>query len=141
MNHRFFALAAAAISASLAGPSAAAVSDPYVAFVPIDSHPAIPAGLKVACFPIPTVLAMSKTCPVIRYKGNTTWAYSFIDNRVSMALVTYDAHNNVVGNLTKNGARYVWDVHSGKVPMVEFFGQSNQMVVASWDELKPAVSH
>jgi hypothetical protein len=138
MTCRISALAAVAMLVPLSGALAAHPEDPHVDFVPINSHPAIPAGLKVACFPSPTVLTMSKTCPVVHYGAYTTWAYSFMDNRVSMALVTYDKSGKVVGNLTKNGARYVWIIHSGhSVPIAEFFGQSNQMVTAAWSELRP----
>jgi hypothetical protein len=139
MNLRISGLAAAmAILAPLAGACAAAPDVPHVDFVPINSHPAIPTGLKATCMTGPNVLTMSKTCPVVHYSGYTTWAYSFIDNRVSMALVTYDKSGKVVGNVTKNGARYVWIIHSGHtVPVAEFFGQSNRMVTAAWSELKP----
>lgn len=124
------------VAAFLAAPAEAAPTRPIIAFVPIGSNPPVPAGLKVACMPGPNILTMSKTCPVVKYLGYTTWAYSFIDNRVSMALVTYDSQNNVVGNITKDGARYVWEakVNPGE-KTVTFSGQSNQTVSATYDEL------
>jgi len=72
----------------------------------------------------------------VKYQGITTWAYSFIDNRVSMALVSYDAQNKVVGNVTKNGARYVWNITSSTYnKTVTFEGQAKQRVDAIWAEL------
>jgi hypothetical protein len=137
-----YAIAAAVAAGLIASSSAsgavlrsASPGDPVVAFVPLSSAPTPPAGLKVACFDSPTDLHMSTTCPVVQSNGNTTWAFSYIDNRVSMALVTYDAKGNVVGNVNKDGARYVWDIHvSDRSPIVFFFGQANQFVTATWDE-------
>jgi len=69
----------------------------------------------------------------VKYQGITTWAYSFTDNRVSMALVSYDAQNKVMGNVTKDGARYVWNViSSGPNQTVMFEGQAKQRVSATW---------
>src|ERR1700709_1016807 len=124
-------------------PAAAAVlrhasTDAYVDYVPVNSNPPIPAGLKVACMKGPNDLHSSETCPVVRYLGNTTWAYSYIDNRVGMALVTYDANNNVVGNTEKDGARYVWQaISSIDDKTVTFSGQANQNIVVTWAELVP----
>jgi hypothetical protein len=112
--------------------------DPAVVYEPVNSNPPIPAGLKVACMKGPTDLTSSKTCPVVKFRGNTTWAYSFIDNRVAMALVTYDAQNNVVRNVTQNGARYVWQILSSlDDKTVTFSGQANQNIVATWSDLMP----
>ncbi len=141
-KHAFAAVASLMVGVAIlvAAPVAAAPRLPVIAYVPINSNPPVPAGLKVACMPGPNVLNLSKTCPVVKYNGLTTWAYSFIDNRVSLALVTYDSHNNVVGNITKDGARYVWEaiVDRGQQRVV-FNGQSNQSVSASFAELNPPV--
>ena len=133
----------AAISAVFALCAAPAASAPAsqradIEYVPANSNPPIPAGLKLTCLKGPNVLTASARCPVVKYLGYTTWAYSFIDNRVSMALVTYDAQNNVVGNITKDGARYVWDATSS-LPnkTVTLSGQSNQSISVTWSELTP----
>jgi hypothetical protein len=132
-------LAVAALGLLLVAPAAAQMkkSDAAtVAYVPANSNPPVPAGLKVTCLKGPDVLAPSKTCPVVKYQGITTWAYSFIDNRVSMALVSYDAQNKVVANVTKDGARYVWNVISSRAnKTVMFEGQAKQRVNATWAEL------
>ena len=85
-----------------------------------------------------TNLNGNPTCPVVQYMGITTWAYSFIDNRVSMALVSYDAHNNVVRNVTLDGARYVWQITvDPTAKTVTATGQSNQTVTAPWADVGP----
>ncbi len=107
-----------------------------VAFVPPNSHPPIPAGLKVSCLKSPNSGAPSLSCPVVKYQGITTWAYSFLDNSVALALVSYDAQNNVVRNVTKNGVRYVWNMISSvhtKTVLVE--GQTNANVTVNWTDL------
>ncbi len=131
-------LALCVLGAALAAPLAAIAADPVaiVVYVPANSNPPVPAGLKVTCLKGPNVLASSGKCPVVTYNGITTWAYSYIDNRVSMALVSYDSKNNVVANVEKPGARYVWNATSSQVDRtVIFFGQSNQNVTAAWSSL------
>jgi len=56
-----------------------------------------------------------------------------------MALVSYDARGNVVRNVTRDGARYVWNMTSGKTSrLVQIFGQVNQRIDVPWDQLGPA---
>jgi len=131
-------LAVAAVGLLVVAPAAAQGKKdaPRIAYVPANSHPPMPAGLQVACMKGPDSGAASRTCPVVKYQGITTWAYSFTDNRVSMALVSYDAQNKVMGNVTKDGARYVWNViSSGPNQTVMFEGQAKQRVSATWAEL------
>lgn len=134
-------LAAAAIGLVLVAPASALrrKDAAIIAYVPTNSNPPIPSGLKVTCLTGPDNLKPSKTCPVVKYQGITTWAYSFIDNRVSLALVSYDAHNNVVRNVTRDGARYVWVMTSSLPNMtVNMVGQANQTITVPWDELGAA---
>jgi hypothetical protein len=131
-------LAAAAIGLLLVAPAAAQdkKAAARIVYVPANSNPPVPAGLKVVCLQGPDTLTPSKTCPVVKHQGITTWAYSFIDNRVSMALVSYDAQNKVVRNVTKDGARYVWTItSSARNKTVTFGGQAKQSVSATWAEL------
>jgi hypothetical protein len=141
MHTRLSGLLAVAAISLLLVPPAAAQDKPArarIQYVPVNSNPPVPAGLKVTCLKGPDDLTSSKTCPVVKYQGITTWAYSFIDNRVSMALVSYDAQNKVVGNVTKDGARYVWNVTSStQNKTVTFEGQAKQRVDATWAELGP----
>lgn len=124
----------AMIGASPAG--AQVVGDPAVVFVPRASAPTPPAGLWAACNPNPNTGAQATTCPVVKYNGNTTWAFSFNDNRMAFALVTYDPHGKIIANITKPGARYIWNIASShNVHVLEFFGQGNGFVEATWEEI------
>jgi hypothetical protein len=102
-----------------------------------NSHPPIPAGMQLVCLQIPgTGAASSQTCPVVLYQGVTTWVYSFLDNRMAIALVSYDANNNVVRNVQKGGLRYVFDaISSDANQTVTFVGQAQQWVGVPWSEL------
>ncbi|MEI9993608.1 MAG: hypothetical protein WDM91_03350 [Rhizomicrobium sp.] len=132
-----FALVAAGLFA-LASPASA--DDPNrlsIENVPPSTHPAnVPAGLKVTCVPNPNNGAQAGECPVVHYKGITTWAYSYLDNRVSLALVSYDATGKVVATVEKPGTRYVWNATSDDATQtVMFFGQSSTHVTASYASL------
>jgi hypothetical protein len=109
---------------------------PQIKFDPANSHPPIPAGLQLACTPTPDTGAASKTCPVIHYGANTTWIYSYIDNRVSFAIVTYDGAGNVLRNVEGPGARYIFDVFSDdQGQKLTLVGQSKGSVVINWSDL------
>jgi hypothetical protein len=110
-----------------------------VEYVPANSNPPVPAGLKVTCLKSSdSGAAPSDTCPIVKYQGITTWAYSYIDNRVSLALVSYDSSNNVIANVEKPGARYVFEAASSiYTQTVLFVGQAKQYVTAPWAELGP----
>jgi len=132
------AAAVAATGLLIASPAGAQnrQNEARIAYVPINSHPPMPAGLKVVCATNPFSVTMSKTCPVVKYQGITTWAYSFIDNSPALALVSYDAKNKVVRNVTRWGARYVWVMTSGTdTRLVTMSGQSNQTITVLWSEL------
>jgi hypothetical protein len=138
MKHRILA-AAFALAAIVAAPAAHAQSaDAVIANVPATSSPTPPAGLKVTCLIGPDSLQSAKTCPVVKYQGLTTWAYSYIDNRVSLALVTYDGTGKIVRNTEQTGLRYVWNMTSGaKIQVVDIFGQSNAHVQLPWSAFGP----
>ncbi|HEY2071921.1 MAG TPA: hypothetical protein VGG48_20360 [Rhizomicrobium sp.] len=110
---------------------------PQIVTIPVSGVPAPPAGLKIACMSNGTSGMPATQCPVVKLQGNHIFAFSFIDNRVAMALVSYDASNHVVGNITKDGARYVWQITDTKDRTLVFTGQSNQTVSAKWAELTP----
>ena len=134
-----YALKAAVIGASALcalGSAAQAQTTPQIAIVPADGHPAIPAGLKVTCTPNPNTGAPSPTCPVIPSGGVTTWAYSFVDNRVAYGIVSYDANGAVLKNATRDGARYVYKMTvDPAAKTVSVWGQSNAKVDIAWSDL------
>ena len=112
--------------------------DATVVYVKADSHPPVPAGLKVTCMLNGHSLKPSKNCPVVKYMGYTTWAYSYIDNRVALAFVKYDSGNNVVRNVEMDGTRYVWMMSSDQSKQtITATGQSNTTVTAPWTQFGP----
>jgi hypothetical protein len=130
-------IGASGLCAALGATSASqAQTPPQIATVPANSNPPVPAGLKVTCTPNPNTGAPSPTCPVIQYGGVTTWAYSFIDNRVSYGIVSYDANGQVLKNVTRDGARYVYKmtVDPG-AKTVSVWGQSDAKVDIAWSDL------
>ncbi|OHX10212.1 hypothetical protein [Chromobacterium sphagni] len=112
---------------------------PQISTVNVSSHPTIPAGLQAAFMTgpnSPTPDGESATCNVISYNGLTYWAYSYIDNRVSLNLVAYDASGKVVAQQELPGARYLWKITSDATKQtVTFYGQSNQTVSKNWNQL------
>jgi hypothetical protein len=111
---------------------------PQITIVPADSHPPVPVGLKVTCMVSGTSLTSSLTCPVVRFKGVTTWVYSFIDNRTALAFVSYDANNNVLRNISISGTRYVWQIKSDAVnKSITATAQLNTSVSAPWTQFGP----
>ena len=113
------------------------MNEAIVVFLPAASHPSMPAGLQLVCMQTSGDGApASTTCPVVQYQGFTTWAYSYADNRNSLALVSYDGQNNVVRNVEKGGARYLFEAASSlSNRTVTFVGQSKQWVTVPWSEL------
>lgn len=124
----------AAAVAPTATPAPAEPSIPVVVAVPAGSSPAIPVGLKATCFDGSNVFTSNGTCPVVKYKGLTTWAFSFIDNRMSFALVSYDANNTMVQNVTVDGGRYVWKITVDEGSrMATVWGQGTSSVSQPWE--------
>jgi hypothetical protein len=109
---------------------------PTVANVPSGSHPPVPQDLKVACMQGANTLSASATCPVLQWNGLTYWAYSYLDNRVAMAIVAYSSSGNLVKRWDRSGGRYVWKTTSDPTKKtVTFAGQANGTVTFSWSEL------
>ncbi len=78
----------------------------------------------------------SPNCPAVKFKGNTTWAYSFINNRVAFGIVTYDPNNKVLANNTQNGSRYVYKITvDPSAKTVSFWGQGDAKVTLPWSAL------
>lgn len=128
------ALAATVVSTMpAASQTSAVIKNPYAS-----SAPTPPSGLKVICLVDPNSLQSAKTCPVVVYQGMTTWAYSYLDNRVSLALVTYDGSGKIVRNVEQTGVRYVWNMTSSLTNKnIAIFGQSNAYVELPWANFGP----
>ena len=130
-------LACAALGAASTAQAQAAPHTPQIKYDPIAEHPPIPAGLNVSCTTAPDDgYQTSKTCPVIYYGGYKTWIYSFDDNRPSFALVTYDGAGNILQNVTRDGARYVFDaISDDKGQKITIFGQGKRFIAINWSDL------
>lgn len=130
---------AAAFGLAVVSPAAAQqpLNVPTIAYVPANSHPPLPPGLQLACIKdagsgAPT----SDTCPVVKYQGVNTWAFSFADNRSSFAIVSFDERGNLLRNVEKPGARYVFDAMTSMPNQtVTFVGQAANFVTVPWSEL------
>jgi hypothetical protein len=128
---------AATLGAACVAQAQAVPHTPQIKYEPVAAHPPIPAGLNAACTKAPDDgYQASKTCPVIYYGANKTWIYSFNDNRTSFALVTYDPAGNVVQNVTRDGARYVFDALSDdKGQRITIVGQAKNYITVNWSDL------
>jgi hypothetical protein len=139
MKRTMLAAALAAVAfASAAQAASPPVNPAVIANVKANSGPTPPSGLKVTCLTDPNTTKSAQTCPVVQYLGMTTWAYSYSDNRVSLALVTYDGTGKIVRNVEQTGLRYVWNMTaspSGKT--VTIFGQSNAYISLPWANFGP----
>lgn len=122
----------------VAGTQARAQTPPSVAQVPANAPPAVPAGMKVTCTPGPGTGAAAANCPVVKWGGYTYWAFSYVDNRVSMGIVAYDSAGKVVKQWEKAGARYVYAISVDATGRnVTFAGQADQKITMTWGELMP----
>ena len=109
---------------------------PEVGRMPSIVHPQIPAGSKMACIQSADVVGNMDTCSVLRWKDYTYYAYSYIDNRMSFNIVAYDPQGNIVKQWEAPGARYLYKITvEPAAQTVTFWGQSNQKVAMSWNQL------
>ena len=99
----------------------------------------IPDDLKVSCSYSPGRSA-NPICPVLLYRGLTYWAYSYRDNRYSLALVAYDDAGNVVERWEIENTRYIWQITvDTDNATVLFYGDNflTESVSVSWLDLIP----
>ncbi len=96
----------------------------------------VPAGMKSTALVGPDSLQSAPTSPALAVGGFTYWPMSYIDNRVSFGIVSYDPKGNLTNQLEVKGARYVYKItleeNSGTVT---FWGQSNQKVTLTLDQV------
>lgn len=131
-----FKAALVGASALLGLASAAQAQDtPQAVQAPRDSAPP-QTDMWAACTPNAVNGGMTPNCWVIQYKGATTWAYSFKDNRMAFGIVTYDASGKVLRNVTMAGARYVYKITVDPAAQtVTVWGQSDNKAVIRWADL------
>lgn len=110
---------------------------PVVRIVPTNSHPPVPSDMKVDPSPGPNDLQTSPNCPVLTWGDYTYWAVDYMDNRVGMCLLAYDTSNKIVKQVSKQGARYIWQMTLDQTnKTLTCYGQANQTITATLAELQ-----
>lgn len=95
----------------------------------------VPDGLKVTAISNPDTTQSAPTCPALGVGGFTLWPMSYYDNRVSFGMVMYDPKWNVIAQVEKPGARYIYKITLNTAGSVTFTGQANQAVTMTLDEI------
>jgi len=91
--------------------------------------------MKVTAITGPNTTQSAPTCPALGVGGFTLWPMSYYDNRVSFGMVMYDPKWNVIGQVEKPGARYVYKITLNAAGSVTFSGQADQSVTMTLDEI------
>lgn len=108
---------------------------PEIVRIRVDARPkVIPAGATIAC----GITEASSLCPVIRYRGYTTWIYTstVTAQDPSFVITSYDAQGQIVRSTLLPGDRYLEDVAPN--PAARTFtlrGQYRAGVALRWDSL------
>ncbi len=104
--------------------------------VAASSSPAVPSDLKITCVTGPQNGAPSGPCPLLQWGGYTYWAFSYVDNRLAMAIVAYDCSGILIRRWDMSGARYVWQTTVDPFSQtVTFWGQASATITMSWSNL------
>lgn len=109
---------------------------PKVVRVASGFHPKMPAGLQTACIQSADIVGNMDTCSVLRWKNYTYYAYSFIDNRMAMNIVAYNAQGTIVQQWEMPGAQFLYNITVDPVEQtVTFWGQKDSTIVVPWSTL------
>ncbi|HVU22091.1 MAG TPA: hypothetical protein VHE09_15275 [Rhizomicrobium sp.] len=99
------------------------------------SSPEVPDGLQIACVKDAKTLEASRTCPVVRYQGATTWIYGYKDNRESLAVVAYDRDGKVIRNVEHRGISHVAKVSGDPAAQtITITGEEGKTITVPWSE-------
>jgi hypothetical protein len=106
--------------------------DPIISAADATDFPA-PPGTKVAT----NIGGPSKEIhPVLLWADYIYWPLSYIDNRVSMAIVVTDSGMNIIKVLEAHGARYIEEIRVNEATKeASFIGQAGQVATLSWHQL------
>lgn len=114
---------------------------PVVRRVARGQAPTLPAGLKLSAPAGPDTHEPSPTAPVLSLGPLDVWAASFIDNRMSTALLGYTPSKQLAGQRERTGARYIWDIRlSADRRRATFVGQADHTFEVDLDALYAEVS-
>ncbi len=112
---------------------------PIIVPTDVAKAPAVPAGLQLYCSTGPNspAVPVSKTCPVVMYRGLAYWPFSYRDNRIALAVVGYTSAGKFASQIEVPGTRYAWNatIDRAKTTVV-YSGQSGIEVSLPWSELK-----
>ncbi len=111
---------------------------PQVETRSVSAMPELPADLDLSggCYSGPDS-GVADQCPVLVWGPYTYWALSYGDNRSALAIVAFDDAGNVAQIWERTGARYNWQITvDEQAETVSFWGQTDHMVVLTWDELR-----
>ena len=98
--------------------------------------PEVPDGLQLACVKDPKTLEASRTCPVVRYQGASTWIYGYKDNRASLAVVAYDGDGKVIRNVEHAGISHVAKISGDPAAQtITVTGEEGKTITVPWSEL------
>ncbi len=109
---------------------------PITEMIPVEAHPSIPEGSKLAPFMGPKAKHPSPDCPVVQMDTFTYWPYNYKDDRDAMNIVAYDVEGKIIRQWEKGGAKFVYKITVDEVSeTITFSGQSDHTIVMKWTEL------
>jgi hypothetical protein len=112
---------------------------PVIVQTDVTKVPSVPTGLQLYCSTGPNspTVPVSKTCPVVMYRGLAYWPFSYRDNRYSLALIAFTSAGKVYSQREVQGTRYAWNATIDRAKStVVVSGQSGVEVSLPWSELK-----
>jgi hypothetical protein len=110
---------------------------PVIRVVPTASHPPVPSNLKVDPSPGPNDLSLAPNCPVLTWGDYTYWAVDYVDNRVAMCILAFDASNKIVKQIEKQGSRYIWQMTLQQAnKTLTCYGQANKTITIALAEIQ-----
>lgn len=109
---------------------------PVIRVVPTASHPPVPAELKIDPATGPTSPDLASDTQVLTLGNYTYWAADYVDDRLSMYLLAFDASDRLVKQLEKPGARRVWKMTLDQGQAITCHGASDRTITATLAELQ-----
>ena len=110
---------------------------PVIRVVPTASHPIVPTELKIEPATGPTSSELASDTQVLTLGNYTYWAADYMDDRLSVCLLAFDASDQLVKQLEKPGARRVWKMtldQAGQV--ITCHGAFDRTITATLAELE-----
>lgn len=110
---------------------------PVVLSVPVASQPSVPDDVKLAGSFSGSNLQPSPNTSVLIWGTHTYWIADYVDNRMAMCVLGYDVNNRLVKQVSRNGARHMWQmVYDVVNQQIVCTGQSDLAVNFGLSELR-----